>query len=138
MRCDGRTAVLVAVADRDVRRMAAQALRAAGFEVWEAQDYDEAVTLLHASPRRLVILVGRDLVSVLGFAAADRRMAHHHLYIALDSARAAFGEAECKLFSCLTLWRLPSPTPDELTQRVTKAARLLESDSLGWRELVTR
>jgi hypothetical protein len=130
--------VLLAVTDHVARREMALALRGAGFAVWQAEEYLEAVVLLHGSPRRLVTIVSSDLVAVLQFAASDRRMVHHHVYIALETASAPFEDDLQGVFPYLTLLTLAAPAPDELARVVSKAAQMLGGEPAGYRELVAR
>ena len=130
--------VLVAVSEAAERSAILSALVAAKFEVWQAADYDDAVALLHASPRRLVVLVDRPLVPLLKFAETDRRLVHHHIYIALESPGQSPDTGIAQCFPCLTLWTLTSPTPDELSRTVARAQRLLSSNPRADQELVAR
>jgi DNA-binding NtrC family response regulator len=117
--------VLVAVTDVAQRQRIAQVLAEAGFEVWQAQEYNEAISLLHGSPRRLVTLIGSDLLSVLEFAVSDRRLVHHHCYIVLVESGTVAETALPQQFPYLSLWTLAAPTPEALTQLVDNAARAL-------------
>ena len=87
--------VLIAESELARRRGMAMALNEVGFEVWQAEDYDEAVALLHASARKLVVIVSYDNMSVLRFAACDRRLVHHHIYTALEAPGLTLPEELC-------------------------------------------
>jgi hypothetical protein len=116
----------------------ATALSEAGFEVWQAEDYDEAVALLHASARKLVVIVGVDNVPVLRFAACDRRLVHHHIYIAVEAPGLSLPEELCRQFPYLCMFALVSPSFGELTQAVTKAAQMLGGAPAPFPELAMR
>jgi hypothetical protein len=133
-----RVAVLLAVMDPTLRRDTALALSEAGYDVWPAQNYDEAAALLHASARRLIVVVGPDCVPLLQFAASDRRIVDHHAYIALREPGTRTEADLCQPFPCLTLWTVVSPTRGELKRTAAAAARALGANQRLDRELVTR
>jgi hypothetical protein len=120
--------VLLVIADCGERSRAARALSQAGFEIWQAAGYDEAVALLHASASRLIVLIGQELTSVLRFATSDRRLVHHHVYIPLEATGCMSDPALSQLFPYLTLFPVTTPTPDTLSRAVTAAARMLNGE----------
>jgi hypothetical protein len=130
--------VLMAIADPMVRADLAAALSEVGFAVSQAQNYEDAVVSLHASPRRLVVIVDSTFAPLLLFAASDRRMVHHHAYIALQEPGAPKGVGLYERFPYLKLWIVRTPTATELIRIIASAAQALGIDLPARRELVTR
>jgi CheY-like chemotaxis protein len=85
--------VLVVDDDKSLRRMVRMLLEDAEWDVLEAKDGIEALSILHSSPQRLVVLLDWMMPemsgeSVLATVSADRALATRHAYV-LITANAA-------------------------------------------------
>jgi hypothetical protein len=97
----------------------------AGFAVRQAEDLEDAVTLLHASGERLIALVDATGVPLLSFAACDRRMAHLHAYILLWDPSTTHAETLAECYPSLKLWIPSTTSAGELVRSLEQATRAL-------------
>jgi hypothetical protein len=138
MRQERTSPVLIAMADRTARSKTSHVLHKAEFEVWQAEDVDDALTQLHASPRRLVVLVDPGMAALFRFAASDRRLTYLHVYIALNTPDARHEDGVYALYPCLTLLKLALPSEHELLSVTAAAARALGGGLVRSTELAVR
>lgn len=125
--------VLIADDDSGIRESLRLILEDAGYQVDEAADGVQALDVLRASSRPMVVLLDLmmpkvDGAGVLGAVAADPKLAQQHAFILMTAARKTLGLAFARLMTDLHVPLLPKPFElDAVLETVAQAEARLAS-----------